>query len=74
MHQPTLNDVLYYVTVIDAGRTGFLLGPYDTHQQALENVERGRTLAQRANAWSHFYAFGTVNCAATRPIKTVFGK
>lgn len=74
MHQPPLHDVVYYVTVHDAGRTGFLLGPFDTHQQALDNVTRGRELARKATLWSDFYAFGTANAPKDRVIKTVFDK
>lgn len=63
----------YYVTVRDAGRTGWLLGPYDTHALALENVERGRRLAEQANAYAHFYAFGTASVDGERQPRTVFG-
>lgn len=56
---------LYYVTVRDAGRHGYLLGPYDTHEEALENVDRGRKLAEEANVWSHFYEFGTGSLPAS---------
>lgn len=31
----------YYVTVKDGPRTGFLLGPYDTHAEALAQLNRG---------------------------------
>lgn len=64
----------YYVTVTVAGRVGFLLGPYLTHEDALANVKRGKALADKADPWSHFYAFGTV--AVTDPTvnpKVVFG-
>ncbi len=53
----------YYVTVRDAGKHGFLLGPYDTHEEALENVDRGRTLAEKANDRAAFYSFGTGSIA-----------
>ena len=63
----------FYVTVRDAGRTGFLLGPYRTHRQALANVERGRELAEKADRWAHFYAFGTAKVAGFTIARTVFG-
>jgi len=51
----------YFVSVKDAGRTGFLLGPYATHAEALRNVERGKALGEKANSWAVFYAFGTAS-------------
>lgn len=61
---------LYYVTVRDAGRVGFLLGPYATHEEALASVERGRDLAEKSDPYSWFHAFGTTS--TTRQIRTVF--
>lgn len=65
----------YYVTVRDQDRYGYLLGPYDSHQEALENVERGNRLACAAEARAHWYAFGTGRLsdeAAT--VAAVFGR
>ncbi len=41
-------------------RTGLILGPYATHGEALANVDRGRAIAERADSWTAFDAFGTV--------------
>lgn len=60
----------YYVTVRDAGKTGFLLGPYPTHDEALGNVEHGRELALKRDPFAHFYAFGTARATERQ---TVFG-
>lgn len=60
----------YYVTVRDAGKTGFLLGPYRTHGESLEQVDRGRELALAADPFACFYAFGTARAPERR---TVFG-
>lgn len=50
----------FYVTVKDAGRTGWLTGPYDTHGQALADVADVRRMTRdNSNGWSAFYAFGT---------------
>lgn len=54
----------FYVTVqrAKAGggvRTGFLLGPYPTHGEALAKVDLGRRLARDADPWTAFDAFGT---------------
>lgn len=65
---------MYYVSVRSGKRTGLLLGPYATHEEALNNVKRGEALANKADAWSHFYAFGTVKINATNPPKSVFGR
>jgi len=62
----------FYVTVRDAGRTGWLLGPYATHQVALDNVQRGRDLANEWNAKAWFMAFGTASVPTGTPIQTVF--
>jgi hypothetical protein len=64
----------YYVTVRDDGRTGFLLGPYATHGEALAQVDRGRELANGATPWAAFYAFGTSSLPAHIARETVFGK
>jgi hypothetical protein len=49
----------FYVTVRDAGRTGFLVGPYDTHEEALERVDEAKRLACEANSRGVWYAYGT---------------
>lgn len=65
----------YYVTVKDGPRTGFLLGPYDTHAEALAQVERGEKLAMQTDnatrTW--FYAYGTTRVTAEKLPKSVFG-
>jgi hypothetical protein len=66
------NKRYYYVSVLDAKRKGLLLGPYDTHQEALDNVSRGRELAEQADAWAWGYAFGTAGSDVI--VKTVFGR
>lgn len=63
----------FYVTVRDAGRTGFLLGPYGDIRTALENVERGNKLAQAANSRAYFYAYGVSRLPIGSVVQTVFG-
>lgn len=65
------SDSIFYVTVVDGRRVGFLLGPYTTHQQAIDNVARGRDLANDADPRAAFYAFGTSSLKRERT--TVFG-
>ncbi len=63
----------YFVSVRDAGKVGFLLGPYATHAEALRNVERGKELGEKANSWAVFYAFGTCSAPMGHVKNTVFG-
>ena len=49
----------YYVTVKDAGRIGFLKGPFATHEEALSQVPIAKGQARAANSRASFYAFGT---------------
>jgi hypothetical protein len=55
----TTIDPGYYVTVRDAGRVGFLAGPYETQAEAVSRVDAAAERAMEADAWAHFYAFGT---------------
>ncbi len=64
----------YFVSVINNGRKGFLLGPYATHEEALGQVERGKELAMKADPWAHFYAYGTCSAPVGLVPRTVFGK
>lgn len=67
----------FFVTVRnDVGRVGWLLGPYEEHTEAVANVDRGRNLAEKADPWSSFYAFGTagVRDGYWAKVKPVFGK
>ena len=63
----------FYVTVRNGDQTGFLLGPYETHEEALANVQRGRELANTTDQWAHFYAYGTASLPTSMTPKTVFG-
>lgn len=63
----------FYVTVKDAGRTGFLLGPFADIREALANVKRGSDLAQAANSRAVFYAYGVSRAPVGTAIRTVFG-
>jgi len=59
----------FYVTVRDAGRTGFLLGPYASRLDACARVDYGRELAVRATPDAHFYSYGvsSVQAGAEQP-------
>lgn len=63
---------VFYVSVRDGQRTGFLLGPYGDHGTALANVERGRKLACDANDRAWFYSYGTASLPADTVVSVVF--
>lgn len=54
----------FYVTMKDAKRTAWLLGPFNEHKVALEAVAVTRQYAINMDAWAHFYAFGTSSIEA----------
>jgi len=63
----------FYVTIRSGTQIGFLLGPYASHTTALANVDRGRSLAQRARPdQTSFASIGTASLPHSRP--TVFGR
>lgn len=69
-----VNHEHYYVTVVDPDnlkRRGVLLGPFPTHDEAKQRVDQGRRLAEKANPWAAFYAFGVASSNAI--LKPVFG-
>lgn len=50
----------FFVTCIrEPALVAWLLGPYRTHAEALANVDRGRELAEKADPFTAFDAFGT---------------
>ncbi len=66
----------YYVSVIDGERYAFLLGPYATHAEALDQVDRGTRLAYDADPRAPWYAYGTARVpddAGPEPT-TLFGR
>ena len=60
------DDPCYYVTCRDAGRTGYLLGPYQTPEDALADVVKAKYHAEKADPWAAFYSFGTAKVASGR--------
>ena len=63
---------VFYVTARSGRQASFLLGPYESHVEAMANVERGRDLAIGVDVWAWFYDFGTA--ATAREYPTKFGK
>lgn len=66
-------DRVFYVTIERDGKRGVLLGSYETHQDALDNISRGRDLAEGQDGFAAFYSFGTCSAPRTKPLRTVFG-
>lgn len=67
----------YYVTVRnDAGAVRFLLGPYATHLEALENERRGYTLAMNSgDPHAPWYRYGTSRLKDdTATVSAIFGR
>lgn len=67
---------MFYVTVTDAGRVGFLAGPYVTRMCAEGAVAEAKRRANEADPFAHFYAYGVSRwkgAKADAP-KSVFGK
>lgn len=67
-------DAGYYVTLKRDRRTAWLLGPYETREEALGQVRRGWMLATDADSWADFDAIGTTHLASRVSPSTVFGK
>lgn len=61
----------YYCTVMDGPNYALLAGPYDSHQDALDNLPKAKQIAQQVDAKAVFYAFGTArierNATVIRP-------
>jgi hypothetical protein len=53
----------FYVSVIDGGRRGLLLGPFATHAAALARVNVVRSWCIDRDQRAHWYGFGTAGMA-----------
>lgn len=62
-------QVGFYVTVKDGSRTGFLVGPLATHEEALALVEPVREIAESRNDRARWYAFGTARVEGPSPVR-----
>lgn len=60
----------FYVTVRHGARSGALLGPYGSHDEALANVDRAREYAEQVNDRAVWYAYGTAKVTA-KPGRTL---
>lgn len=51
----------YYVTMLRGKRVAWLLGPYETHTEALSMVQAAKRKASELDPWSDFDSFGTAS-------------
>ena len=51
----------------DDGRAVMLLGPYDSHLEALERVDLGRQLAEKVDPRAPWYSYGTCRVHDDQP-------
>lgn len=61
----------YYVSIVRSPKQrGLLAGPFNTHTEALANVDRARDKACEVDQWAWFDLFGTVSLprAAANPM------
>ena len=64
----------YYVTAIDGPKRYFLAGPWDTHADALAQVETVRCFAELADPRAIWMAYGTARQPLDgEPIKSALG-
>ena len=53
----------YYVSAVDAGHVFLMAGPYQTHADALADVDKALEIADSKDGRSWFMGWGTVNVA-----------
>lgn len=63
---PAPDTTAFYVSAIDGDRDWLISGPYDTHQQALDDVDRVRELICAQDGRGHFMAWGTAGFRGAR--------
>lgn len=56
---PDTKPGFYYVSAIDGEKFALMLGPFETHEQALAKVEECRNLAYDLHPASHWWLWGT---------------
>jgi hypothetical protein len=50
----------YYVSAVDGPKWWKMAGPYSTHSEALQNVDRARKIANRYDGRAWYMGWGTV--------------
>ena len=63
-----VDNPCYYVSIIDGERWALILGPFRTHQEALDMVDKARDVGCEIDRKSHFYGWGTCKVADGRAV------
>ncbi|MBO8128230.1 MAG: hypothetical protein H0Z39_03400 [Peptococcaceae bacterium] len=58
-----INGPCFYVSCVDGDKFVLLAGPFRTHQEALDLVDKAAKLACKLDRKAAFYSFGTVKMA-----------
>lgn len=58
----------YFVSAIDGPRTYLMAGPYETHADALANVDKALNIAYEHDARAWFMAWGTVRIPGSQKV------
>ena len=53
----------YYVSIVEGERFALAVGPFQTHQEALDMVSSARDIGRELDPKSHFYSWGTCKMA-----------
>jgi len=54
------DEPCYYVSIIDGDQFNTVVGPFQTHQEALDMVEPARKIGSKVDWKSWFYGWGAV--------------
>jgi len=66
------DNLEYYISVRDQGRSALLAGPFYSHQAAIDQVRSVQALACKQDPWADFYQFGTCSAARGSGLKVRF--
>jgi len=58
--QPDTKPGPYYVSAMEGNKTWLMAGPYATHRQALQDVQKARDIATEHDPRAWWKAWGTV--------------
>lgn len=59
MQTPDTKPGFYYVSAVDGNKYALMLGPFKTHEEALQMVEQCRNKAYDLDPRSHWWQWGT---------------
>lgn len=59
MQKPDTKPGFYYVSVVDGSKYALMLGPFETHEEALAMVKQCRDKAEEIEPRSYWWQWGT---------------